>query len=284
VRLVLLGTGSAIATKALDALSREHDVAAVVMPPWRGWQLRLMTRRFRSICRRRGIPIIPLDADAIARCNADLLCVATFPQLLRDEVLSAASQGAINLHPSLLPKHRGPDPLFWTYFHGERTAGVTVHWIEGGVDSGDVIEQVELEVACGESSVHLHRRLADAGAAAMLRAVNGIEAGTAPRIAQDQSIATQEPNPWTKGWTFEWSTWTAERLWHFLAGLSSQSNDLLRGPRHGPPLRFSEERHERAPGTIEVGKRIRVYVTDGWVDVRRDSPAWRTLRLLNRLL
>lgn len=284
MRLVLFGTGSAIATEALDALSRKHHVAAAVMPPWRGWQARVMTRRFRAICRRRGIPIIPLDAARIAGYEADLLCVATFPLLLTEAVLSTAARGAINLHPSLLPKHRGPDPLFWTYFHGERKTGVTVHWIDSGVDSGDVIEQMELEVARGESSIHLHRRLAVTGATAMLRAVDGIEAGTARRIPQDHTIATHERNPWPRHWTFDWSTWTAECLWHFLSGLASQSNDLLQGPKHGRPIRFSKESHDRAPGTIEEGRRIRVYVSDGWVEVRRDSLASRASRLLHRLL
>jgi len=118
----------------------------------------------------------------------------------------------------------------------------------------------------------------------MLRAVDAIEAGTARRVPQDQARATQERNPWKHGWSFDWNDWTAERLWHFLGGLASQSNDLLHGPKHGAPIGFTREPHGRAPGTIEVGRRIRVYASDGWVDVRRDSLASRALRLLNRLL
>jgi methionyl-tRNA formyltransferase len=284
VRVLLFGSGSPVATAALDALAREHDVAAVVMPPLRGWRMKLASHRFRAICRRRGIPIVPLDAGLLKTFNAELICVATFPLLLRAGVLAAVPRGAINLHPSLLPKHRGPDPLFWTFFEGDAQTGATVHWIDGVVDSGDIIEQEAIDVGPGESSLSVYRRIAHAGAAALVHAVTRIEAGTAVRIRQDDAEATVEPNPWTKGWTFDWSEWTAQRMGHFLRGMAPQSNDLLRGPKHGRLLRIGHHAHDREPGTIERGtSSLRVYCSDGWVDVAYDSLWQRGLRFLNRL-
>ena len=104
-----------------------------------------LTNAITRLAKRYRLPVVSLERrnpksiEQIHKLKPDLLCVASFPFRLPDEVISAAPLGAINAHPSLLPKHRGPDPLFWTYLDGDVESGVTIHWIDDGIDSGLVL-------------------------------------------------------------------------------------------------------------------------------------------------
>src|SRR5207248_6360037 len=95
-----------------------------------------------------GIPIIwstgcndAAVAERLCSAKPDLICVAIFPRLIPHEIIALAPLGAINLHPSLLPRHRGPLPLFWTYHADDRAAGVTIHHVSQVFDAGDIILQ-----------------------------------------------------------------------------------------------------------------------------------------------
>src|ERR1051326_1425127 len=79
----------------------------------------------------------PNEIESTPQC--DLICVASFPRIIPPHILARAKRGGLNVHGALLPKHRGPDPLFRTYFDEDQEAGVTVHWMDEGVDSGDIV-------------------------------------------------------------------------------------------------------------------------------------------------
>src|SRR5947207_4803135 len=83
--------------------------------------------------------ITPETMDETPEC--DLICIASFPRIVPPSILARAAHGGLNVHAALLPKHRGPDPLFWTFFDFDEVTGVTVHWIDAGVDSGDSVAQ-----------------------------------------------------------------------------------------------------------------------------------------------
>ncbi|RMF40556.1 MAG: hypothetical protein D6753_11505 [Planctomycetota bacterium] len=77
----------------------------------------------------------------------DLLLSCSFSQILPSPLIHATQYGAINIHPSLLPRYRGPEPAFWMLFHGETHAGVTFHLIDTRIDHGPLIAQFPLEIA-----------------------------------------------------------------------------------------------------------------------------------------
>ena len=95
-------------------------------------------------------------------------------------MLATARYGAINLHPALLPRNRGPSPSFWVVATGERRTGVTVHWIDERIDTGDILLQREVAVPPGTSVCALTGMVARPGAAVLVDAVRLIEAGRAP--------------------------------------------------------------------------------------------------------
>jgi methionyl-tRNA formyltransferase len=179
--------------------------------------------------------------------------------------------------------------LFWTYFHDDRDCGVTVHWLDDGPDTGDIVLQESIPLPRGEPATRLYREMARRGAALLVRAVEAIERGTAPRIQQDDASMTSDPSPAGGLWRPEVMAWDAERLWHFLRGLGGLHGELLTDTRgrpvaHGPALRFSLEVHYRRPGTLE--RRAggwRVYCRDGVVDTAGPT-LWTTLRRVARTL
>jgi len=120
--------------------------------------------------------------------QCDLICVASFPRVIPRTILARASRGGLNVHASLLPKHRGPDPLFWTYFDFDESAGVTLHWIDEGIDSGDVVAQRAWPLERGTRAIDLYMQQAEAGAQILDNAIANI--GSLTRTPQDASRAT----------------------------------------------------------------------------------------------
>jgi methionyl-tRNA formyltransferase len=184
-------------------MNARHSVEVRML--WRLARRRQPTRlppRLKGLAAAASIALIRTrnanDADTLAALRAltpDLLVSIYFNHRLKHQVLAIAPYGAINVHPSLLPRHRGPLPSFWIVAAGEDRAGVTVHWIDEGIDSGDILLQREMAVPVGASVLTLMGTVARPGAAALVEAIRLIEAGQAPRQAQDLQAATYESWP-----------------------------------------------------------------------------------------
>jgi len=300
LRVVLFGTGSPLSLAALAAASRAAAVVAVVTPsgpPLRGVRsaVRRLARRratapFRRLARGPGAEVLRFDAARLeaelVRLAPDLLCVASFPRLLRPALLETARFGAVGLHTSLLPRHRGPDPLFWTYFQDDREAGVTLYWLDAGEDTGDLIDQESVPLARGRPVAELYAELARRGATLLERALPEIPAGRVARRPQSSSQATREPRPDPRTCRIDWESWSAERVFHVLGGLGEVYPLLAdasgRPLRVGPVRRLLPQPHDRQPGTIELDAGgLRVYCLHGVVEV---SAARSTPRMLRPLL
>lgn len=87
--------------------------------------------------------------DRLAEMSLDVACVACWNRAIPVSVLDIPRHGFLNVHPSLLPAYRGPYPLFWQYRAGETATGVSVHWMDAGLDTGDIVGQRELQFEDG---------------------------------------------------------------------------------------------------------------------------------------
>jgi methionyl-tRNA formyltransferase len=159
-------------------------------------------RSLHEVALARATPCVPVDrlSDAatmarLATLAPDLVVVAAFSQILKRPMLELPALGVVNVHPSLLPAYRGPNPFYWVLQRGERETGVTVHYLDEGVDTGDTILQEKLEIAPSEGERSLQRRSAVLGASLLLRAVDLIADGRAPRTRQEEASASYFPNP-----------------------------------------------------------------------------------------
>ncbi len=128
--------------------------------------------------------------DTLAGLRPDLVAVSCFPSRFPPELLALPPLGCLNLHPSLLPANRGPDPLFWTFREGFERTGVTVHLMDGGLDSGPIVAQEGFELSDGLTASELELRCAALGGELLVEAVRGLAGGMVAPVPQDEARAS----------------------------------------------------------------------------------------------
>src|SRR5947207_2406653 len=111
-----------------------------------------------DLARMRDIPVWkvrhlpnPETSKVLTVCQPDMICVACFSKRIPRDILDIPRLGCLNVHPSLLPANRGPEPLFWTFREGNESTGVTIHLLDEGMGSGDVLAQEVIAVPAGTS-------------------------------------------------------------------------------------------------------------------------------------
>jgi methionyl-tRNA formyltransferase len=150
--------------------------------------------------------------EKMTAARPDLLVSWFFTAKLPMSVVRAARGGGIGVHPSLLPRHRGPDPYFAAIDQGDRVTGVTVHRIEAEYDTGAILATRELPIDPSWNAWQLARKL-DRPSLALLRdTVRRMAAGEPlPEQPQDESRASHAPTPSDADCALSWS-WPVERL------------------------------------------------------------------------
>jgi methionyl-tRNA formyltransferase len=149
-------------------------------------------------------------AALVAEARPELIVSWFWTKKLPAQILGIAP--AVGIHPSLLPRHRGPDPYFWTIDAGDATTGVTAHRLDEDYDTGPILGQSSLSIAPGWNSWQLARAL-DRPSLQLLRAtVRAFAEGKPPEgKAQDEALATSAPEPDDDELAIRWS-WTADRI------------------------------------------------------------------------
>jgi methionyl-tRNA formyltransferase len=148
-----------------------------------------------------SIPVLEVGRLSDPRCLAelaaaapDVICVACFPQILPPPLLALPRFGCLNLHPSMLPAHRGPAPLFWAFRAGETRTGVTVHIMDERIDAGDLLFQKSLEIPEGIPGRSLEEACASQGAELMVEAVGSLP--DMEKIRRPQNVAEASYESW----------------------------------------------------------------------------------------
>lgn len=146
----------------------------------------------------------------------DVIVVACFSHIFPLTLLQLPRYGCLNLHPSLLPAYRGPLPLFWMARQGERQAGVTLHFLDEGLDTGDIVAQTAFAWPDGISLADLERRCADEGAQLLLVAMQQLaQGGELPRRPQPSEGRSYFSWPSVEDFHIP-TDWEAQRAFNFL--------------------------------------------------------------------
>jgi methionyl-tRNA formyltransferase len=135
----------------------------------------------------RGIPVhttTDINADEtirfITNFRPDLIVILLFAQILKQPVLDIPERGVINFHPSLLPRYAGLMPVFWCLANGERETGATVHSVDVGIDSGEILAQAATPVTARDTEHSLYARICCLGASLIDDVISRLERGEKP--------------------------------------------------------------------------------------------------------
>lgn len=202
MRVVFAGTGE-IGAASLEWLLRSgHVVAGVLTQPDKpvGRHQILQASAIKQIALREGLPVLqpprlrePAAVGALRAWNPDVLVVMAYGQILPLSVLELPVLACLNLHASLLPKHRGASPIQAAIEAGDLESGVTVMYMAEGLDTGDILLEMRLRLRRRETGGSLHDRLGLLAPGALQSALDLLAAGKAPRIPQDNAAATYAP-------------------------------------------------------------------------------------------
>ena len=200
--VVFMGTPD-FAVPSLEALAEAgHPVRLVVTQPDRprGRGRRLAPPPVRLAAERLGLPVIqparlgdPPTIEALAAAGADLFVVVAFGQLLPPAVLDIPPLGAVNVHASLLPRHRGAAPIQWAILQRDAETGVTTMQMDAGLDTGDILLSEATPIGPRETAAALHDRLARMGARLVVATAARLAAGDLVPQPQDDARATCAP-------------------------------------------------------------------------------------------
>ena len=192
MRIVFIGTGD-IALPSFRWLLDHYEVVALVTQPDKpaGRKLELAPPRIKTEAIEKGIevyqPVKMRAPDAVAKVQgygADVIVVMAYGQILPKGVLDAARVACLNLHASILPRWRGAAPIQAAIEAGDEFTGITVMYMDEGLDTGDMLLVRRVRIGDNETGGELHDRLGEEAAGALAMSLALLERGEAPRVPQ----------------------------------------------------------------------------------------------------
>lgn len=214
MRIVFIGSGD-IGLPALRWLLESHQLLAVVAQPDKpaGRRQLLAPPATKLLALEYGIPVLqprrirePQAVAEIAALQPEAIVVMAYGQILPKALLDIPPVGCLNLHASLLPRHRGAAPIQAAIEAGDLETGVTVMWMDEGLDTGDILLMHRIPIRRRETGGSLHDRLAAAAPGALAEAISLLSAGKAARTLQDPAPATYAPKLSRESGIIDWST------------------------------------------------------------------------------
>lgn len=157
--------------------------------------------------------------EEIKSLKPDVICVVAYGKILPQEILEIPKLGCINVHGSLLPQYRGAAPIQWAVINGEKITGVTTMYMDIGMDTGDMILKEETEIGENETTGELWERLSKIGAQLLIKTLEQIEKGIAPRIPQGEKF-TMAPMLNKEMSKIDWENKTAREIKNLVRGLN----------------------------------------------------------------
>ncbi len=284
MRVAFLGSPP-FATPALrHVLESRHDVAMLVTPPERrSGRSRTARNALVELAETHGVPVLrPADPHApepLAELRArepDVLLVASYGVLLKQALLELAPHGCLNVHASLLPRHRGASPIQYALLCGDAETGVTVQRIVPALDEGDVLVSMPHAIDPDETAGGLLEQLAELGGRAAVEALDRLDSGAAQFVPQDPDQATYAPKLKKTDGVIDW-TRGADELERLVRAMNPWPTAQTRLP-DGRELQVLAARVAEAPGRepgalVEASGRLVVACGSGALELLVVKPA-----------
>lgn len=199
MKIVFMGTPD-FAVPSLEKLIKNHQVLLVITQPdkpnKRGKKIKFSP--VKELALKNNIEVFQPESlkneDTIIKLKnikADLFIVIAYGQILSEEVLNIPTKGCINIHGSILPKYRGPAPIHYAVLNGDKETGVTVMYMDEGLDTGDILKIATLEILPCDTTGTLYDKMKELGSVALIETLSDIEQGNISKIKQNSNEATQ---------------------------------------------------------------------------------------------
>jgi methionyl-tRNA formyltransferase len=263
-RMIFLGTPD-FSVPTLKALHEsQYEVLAVVTQPDRpkGRGRRLVPTPVKEVAGSLGYPVLqPLKIkeswfiEKIIALDPDVFVVVAYGRILPGSFLSIPRFGAINIHPSLLPRYRGPAPVQWAIINGDQETGVSTMWMDEGMDTGDILLTSKVAIKPDDTSGSLQCRLAEVGAQLLIETLTRLKSGNLVGQPQDKLGASYAPLLKKEDGRIDW-TRDAKSLDALVRGMNPWPGafTLLSGKRLKVlKAKHLEERVKEKPGTVLEG-------------------------------
>lgn len=229
MKIVFMGTPD-FAEKSLEAIYNSgHEILAVVTNPDRpkGRGMKMVSSPVKEFAISKNLKIYQPEKvrnnvefiEEIKALQPDVICVVAYGKILPKEILDIPRLGCINVHGSLLPKYRGAAPIQWAVINGEKITGITTMYMDVGMDTGDMILKEEVNIGEDETTGELWNKLSEVGAKLLVKTLNQIEDGNAPRLPQgeDFSMAPMLNKEMSK---INWNSQSAQEIKNLVRGLN----------------------------------------------------------------
>ncbi len=265
--IVFMGTPD-FAEKSLEAIYNEgFNIKAVVTNPDKpkGRGMKLIPSPVKEFAISKNLKVLqPIKIrnneefiNEIKSLNPDVICVVAYGKILPKELLALPKLGAVNVHGSLLPKYRGAAPIQWSVINGEKTTGVTTIYMDEGMDTGDIILKEEVTIGDSETTGELWDRLAVIGGKLLIKTLDKIADGTAPRKPQENDF-TLAPILTKQDSEINWKEKNAKQIKNLVRGLNPIMGAFC--ILNGKKLKFwkveaiedNEESVNKTPGEILI--------------------------------
>jgi methionyl-tRNA formyltransferase len=228
MRLVFMGTPK-FAVPVLEAILKNgHQVIGVVTrpdkPKGRGRMVQSSPVKETAIKNNLVVrePVRLSEADFLTwleDAQPDVIVVAAFGQILPPVVLKMPKYGCINVHASLLPRYRGAAPIHRAILNGEKETGITIMFMDEGLDTGDILLQEKIAITDMDTAGTLHDRLAGLGAEMLVKTLDLLKKGALGRTPQDHARASYAPVLTRQDELIQWTT-GAKNIFNQVRGLS----------------------------------------------------------------
>ncbi|NLJ98339.1 MAG: methionyl-tRNA formyltransferase [Tissierellia bacterium] len=197
--IVFMGTPE-FSIPALESLNQSgYNISLVITQKDRprGRGKRMLPTPIKSKALKLGLEVYQPDCvnssdsiDKLKKLSPDCIVVAAYGQILKKEILSLPKYGCINIHASLLPRHRGAAPINWAIIEGDKETGITIMEMDEGLDTGDIISWERIAIEDEDDSQSLHDKLAKLGGRLIVKTLDDMKAGEISKIPQDDSLST----------------------------------------------------------------------------------------------
>jgi len=199
MRILFMGTPDFAAVSLKALMESNHEIVGVISQPDKpvGRHFELKPTPVKAQALSGNLPVYQPDSlkneailPLLKELNPQLIVVAAYGKILPEYILNYPKYGCINVHASLLPKLRGAAPINYAIIDGEEKTGVTIMYMEKGLDTGDMIDKVETKITDTDNVETLHDRLAVMGGELLLKVIEDLEKGKATRTPQNHDEHT----------------------------------------------------------------------------------------------